>query len=59
MTPAEIQSEIERLYCRLAWINRKGKEEEQSRIIERINQLQAVYDAMIEANVYDNDYYFE
>lgn len=59
MTPSEIQSEIERLYCRLAWINRKGKEEEQNKIIERINHLQAIYDAMIEANIYDGDYYYD
>ena len=57
MTRAEIQAEIERLYYKLSWA--KGREKK-DQIIAEINRLQAIYDAMVEANEYDTgDYYYD
>lgn len=57
MTRAEIQAEIERLYYKLSWA--KGREKK-DQIIAEINRLQAIYDAMVEANEYSRgDYYYD
>ncbi|MBQ7798513.1 MAG: hypothetical protein IJ371_05260 [Clostridia bacterium] len=60
MTRTEIQAEIERLYYKLTWIKGKNKKEQIGQIIAEINRLQAIYDAMVDANEYDGrDYYYD
>ena len=57
MTREQIQQEIERLYYKLTWA--KGVEKK-NQIIAEINRLQAIYDAMVEANEYSRgDYYYD
>ena len=57
MTREQIQAEIERLYYKLTWA--KGVEKK-DQIIAEINRLQAIYDAMVDANEYNTgDYYYD
>ena len=55
MTISEIQNKIERLYFALSWAKTNAKKDA---IIEEINRLQAICDAMVEANNYGSDDFY-
>lgn len=56
MTLSEIQYKIDKLYARLTWVKGANKDEQRDKIIAEINQLQAVYDAMVYAGVRDGEW---